>query len=435
MAIGALSVIVPLEGGRYLIERQRTRAAAALIQPGPELLAPLLGWSYDGVPLATVVTPTADNPTPLERRHACLWGVPGRNPYKGSPRQVLTGANLPPDVVRKLDTMIERRRVSGRVEISNGGIWSENGRRHFDPKVTAMGFGKTLCFNTRVNFPAGHVEVADLYEATDDSGAKYAVMVPYVCGNVAVLAERAERAESPPVYTSVPEPGTWASLLAGLGAMAWVMRRRRRKGRGADDTHVAAKDVPFHAAILLLVAGLALSTTVACAAPPATPSVYAAPPGVTLSATDVTSLRAAAARGEMSAQYDLGVALACGNGVARNRADAARWFRKSAEQGHVQAQSVLGWMYMSGSGVRRDDAQALRWLRRAADRGDTAAQNNLGIVYAQGRGVPANPAEAERWFRRAAEQGAADAARNLDILLRGEGRTVRPSPDPPHVTS
>jgi hypothetical protein len=35
----------------------------------------------------------------------------------------------------------------------------------------------------------------------------------------------------------------------------------------------------------------------------------------------------------------------------------------------------------------------------------------------------------------AANQGAADAARNLDILLRGKGRTVRPSADPPHTTS
>jgi hypothetical protein len=244
MAVGALGAVVPLEGGRYLLERQRARAEAARIQPGPELLAPLLGESFDGSPLATSMPSTPDNPTPLERRNACLWGVPGRNPYKGTPRQVLTGANLPPDVVRKLDTMIERRRVSGRVEISNGAIWSDNGRRRFDSNVTAMGFGKTLCFNTRVNFPAGHVEVADLYETTDDSGAKYSVMVPYVCGNVAVLAERAERAESPPVYTSVPEPETWACLLAGLGAMAWAMRRHRAttsSPRGLTSPHEVSR--------------------------------------------------------------------------------------------------------------------------------------------------------------------------------------------------
>jgi uncharacterized protein len=190
-----------------------------------------------------------------------------------------------------------------------------------------------------------------------------------------------------------------------------------------------------NAAIRLLAGGLALAMTAAHAAPGTVPSAPPAAAGVTVTSADVAGLRTAAARGEVAAQYDLGIALACGNGVARNRGEAAIWFRKSAEQGHVQAQSVLGWMYMTGSGVARNDAQALRWLRRAAEQGDTAAQNNLGIVYVQGRGVPADPVEAEKWFRRAAGQGAADAARNLDILLRGQGRTVRPSADPPHTTS
>jgi TPR repeat protein len=148
-------------------------------------------------------------------------------------------------------------------------------------------------------------------------------------------------------------------------------------------------------------------------------------------AADITTLRVAAARNEAWAQYDLGVALACGHGVERNRAEAAAWFGRAAEQGHALAQSVLGWMYMTGSGVRRDDANALRWLRSAAEQGNTPAQNNLGIIYAQGRGVPVDRAEAEKWFRKAADQGAADAARNLKALLKGNSTTVRPSTQPP----
>jgi hypothetical protein len=104
------------------------------------------------------------------------------------------------------------------------------------------------------------------------------VMVPYVCGNVAVLAERAERDEQvagvsmaapsgvaprvmsipgiatgeatprrggPKIQSSgngagggsitpfneVPEPGTLASIIAGLAAMAVVGRVVRRGGR------------------------------------------------------------------------------------------------------------------------------------------------------------------------------------------------------------
>jgi len=159
--------------------------------------------------------------------------------------------------------------------------------------------------------------------------------------------------------------------------------------------------------------------------------VTAGASGRTSQASDIETLRVAAARNEAWAQYDLAVALACGRGVARNRAEAAAWFSRAAEQGHTQAQSVLGWMYMTGSGVRRDDAQALRWLRDAAEKNNTAAQNNLGIVHAQGRGVPVDRAEAEKWFRKAADQGAADAARNLGILLKGRDAAVRPSTEPP----
>ena len=155
----------------------------------------------------------------------------------------------------------------------------------------------------------------------------------------------------------------------------------------------------------------------------------------TAETADIAALRAAAARNEAWAQYDLGKALACGQGVTRNRAEAAAWFSRAAAQGHAQAQSVLGWMYMTGSGVQRDDALALKWLRSAAEQGNTSAQNNLGIVHVQGRGVPVDKVEAEKWFRKAADQGAADAARNLDILLKGKVRTVRPSADPPLYSS
>ena len=165
----------------------------------------------------------------------------------------------------------------------------------------------------------------------------------------------------------------------------------------------------------------------AVAAETATP----AKPIGTVAVADIEALRSAASRNEAWAQYDLGVALSCGRGVVRNRAEAALWFGRAAEQGHAQAQSMLGWMYMTGSGVRRDDARALRWLRSAAEQGNTVAQNNLGIVYVQGRGVPIDRVQAEKWFRKAADQGAADAARNLDILLKGEGRQVRPSAGPP----
>ncbi len=50
--------------------------------------------------------------------------------------------------------------------------------------------------------------------------------------------------------------------------------------------------------------------------------------------------------------YDLG------EGVIKDSAEAARWFRKSAEQGNVVVQAVLGYMYAMVKGVPKDYVQA-----------------------------------------------------------------------------
>lgn len=182
-----------------------------------------MGESFDGIELPEGDLRTPPAPVDLTLRRACAWGVPGRNPYKGTVTDALAGAGLPDDVVRKIDAMVERKFVSDRVEIRRGAIQTTSGRRQFEPNITAMGFGKTLCFGTKVNFRPGHVEYADLYEATDTHGTRFSVMVPYVCGNVAVLAERAER--TPDNGRGIPEPGTLACVAAA--GLAWLASRRR----------------------------------------------------------------------------------------------------------------------------------------------------------------------------------------------------------------
>ena len=61
------------------------------------------------------------------------------------------------------------------------------------------------------------------------------------------------------------------------------------------------------------------------------------------------------------AQFDLGVALAQGQGVAKDEAAAAAWYRKAAVQGHAGAQSNLGAMLAQGRGVATDEAGAMAW--------------------------------------------------------------------------
>jgi hypothetical protein len=208
------------------------------------------GESFDGAALAEGDPRVAGNPSDLVLRRGCAWGVPGRSPYQGTIAQALAGARLPDEIVQKVGSMVERGVVSDRVEIRRESIRTVSGKRRFDPTIVAMGFGRTLCFGTRVNFRPGHVEQADLYDAVDAAGTRFAVMVPYVCGNVSVLAERAERPdEGGGNARSVPEPGTLAILVAGLAAIAFV--RALRSGRNRS----TGRRFPVTLPILLCAAG------------------------------------------------------------------------------------------------------------------------------------------------------------------------------------
>ena len=72
---------------------------------------------------------------------------------------------------------------------------------------------------------------------------------------------------------------------------------------------------------------------------------------------------------------------------------------------------------LSGTGVAKDEAEAVRWYRRAAEQDDANAQFNLGVCYYNGTGVAKDDAEAVHWYRKAAEQGHVRAQYKLRILL------------------
>jgi hypothetical protein len=186
------------------------------------------GLHHDGVELNSDDTRVAKNSTPLHLRRNCVWGVPGRTPYRGTVEQALMAAQLPPEVVMRIAELAKNGFTQDRVEISRTAIRSVDGRRIFKPQIPAMGFGDTLCFETQVNFPAGHVEYAALYEADDRSGRRYSVMVPFVCNNVSVLGVRREAGLPGP--TPVPEPASWILTLTALGLLAGL-RLRPTKGR------------------------------------------------------------------------------------------------------------------------------------------------------------------------------------------------------------
>jgi TPR repeat protein len=73
------------------------------------------------------------------------------------------------------------------------------------------------------------------------------------------------------------------------------------------------------------------------------------------------------------AQYNLGILYSAGRGVAKDEAEAAKWYRLAAEQGYVLAQSSLGLILQNGRGVPRDLIDAYMWLGLASARGDSKA--------------------------------------------------------------
>ena len=120
---------------------------------------------------------------------------------------------------------------------------------------------------------------------------------------------------------------------------------------------------------------------------------------------NLAAVRQAAERGDVEAQYNLGVLYGMGRGVPLDDAEAVRWYRLAAEQGEAAAQHNLGFMYATGRGVPQDDVEAVRWYRLAATQGVTGTQYNLGVAYNKGKGVPNDDVLAYMWFYVAAANG------------------------------
>ena len=143
---------------------------------------------------------------------------------------------------------------------------------------------------------------------------------------------------------------------------------------------------------------------------------------VAAQSTEIKQLRLAAEQGHASAQSNLGVMYANGEGVPQDDQEAVKWYRLAAEQGGASAQFNLGNRYANGQGVPQDYQEAVKWYRLAAEQGDAYAQHDLGVMYANGQGVPQDYQEAVKWYRLAAEQGDASAQYNLGIrYANGEG--------------
>ena len=62
--------------------------------------------------------------------------------------------------------------------------------------------------------------------------------------------------------------------------------------------------------------------------------------------------------------------------------------RQAAERGDVRAQYVLGVLYDYGYDVQKNDLEAAKWFRRAADRGHPLAQLTWTLLYTESGQAP-----------------------------------------------
>jgi cell division septation protein DedD len=161
--------------------------------------------------------------------------------------------------------------------------------------------------------------------------------------------------------------------------------------------------------------------------------------------------RKAAAKEHLPAQANLGILLF----QAGEKPEAARWLKSAADRGEMRAQYVLGVAHWNGDGVPRSLSLAYAYLARASAQGlteATAALNNLtrtiapverangwaiATSLAAGKGVPANyavaaPPPASPAPARAGTMTAAELNRQtLDAVQRPQTPPVTAAAPPP----
>ena len=131
-----------------------------------------------------------------------------------------------------------------------------------------------------------------------------------------------------------------------------------------------------------------------------------------------------AERGDVLAQYNLGVLLAAGDADSMDLQQAQRWFEAAALQDHLDAQLALADL-LAG---QQAWAEARHWYTVAARAGAARAQFALGKILERGLGGPSDQDQAIAWYQAAAEHGLRDAQFSLGAAL-AEGGEVELAAD------
>ena len=87
--------------------------------------------------------------------------------------------------------------------------------------------------------------------------------------------------------------------------------------------------------------------------------------------------------------------------MAKDTAEAEKWFKMAAKQGYASAYFQLAKFYEIGTlTVKKNQTEAVKWYRKAAEQGHNKATRATAVCYWEGIGVEKNDAEAARWADR-----------------------------------
>ena len=106
----------------------------------------------------------------------------------------------------------------------------------------------------------------------------------------------------------------------------------------------------------------------------------------------------AAVRGDIFAQFNLGLWYEKGDELPRDYAKAMFWYEVASDGGDYDSCAQLGGLYYDGRGTKVDYVKAVYWYERAAQLGDVDCLLRLEDIYRKGRpGVPRNLERADYW--------------------------------------
>ena len=128
-----------------------------------------------------------------------------------------------------------------------------------------------------------------------------------------------------------------------------------------------------------------------------------------------------AAKGDVEAQYFLGVAYHKGHGVNKSLTQTIAWFRKAAQGEHSTAMFNLGYAYWTGIGVRQNLGRAVDWWKKSANKDEAAAQYSLARCYLLGKGTGHDLRKAYHWMNKAAAQKYPNADKGI-LMIQQEAK-------------